>query len=129
PDWFKSAISMLSSADLGPEWQELLELWKNFEVKENYRHVAKLGNSHRPISIKDWIQRGRSPVWRPVIAKPANYGKEYMRWWTLLQPAWRLSSRGSIIFNEIDGDWESLRRPGVNGLLSVLASLFHWGSA
>ncbi|KAF9470936.1 hypothetical protein BDN70DRAFT_767299, partial [Pholiota conissans] len=65
----------------------------------------------------------------PVIVKPSNYGKEYMKWWTSLQPRWRLSSRGSIIFTATEGDWEALRRPGVNGILSVLGSLFHWGTA
>jgi len=29
----------------------------------------------------------------------------------------------------VDGDWEVLRRPGVNGILSVMAGLFFWGVA
>ncbi|KAF9470167.1 hypothetical protein BDN70DRAFT_780813, partial [Pholiota conissans] len=129
PDWFRNALSMLNASDLGPEWQDLVNKWATFEAEEHYKQGPKLGNLHRPVSIKDWIQRGRSPTWRPVIAKPSNYGREYMKWWTSLQPSWRLSSRGSIIFTATEGDWGALRRPGVNGLLSVLGSLFHWGTA
>ncbi|KAF9471528.1 hypothetical protein BDN70DRAFT_776825, partial [Pholiota conissans] len=127
PKWFKTSLSMFNSVDLGPEWQELVCKWAALEVKENYVEVVKLKSTHRPISVKDWIQRGRSPTWRPVIRSIVNYGKEYTKWWTALQPAWRLSSDGMISFASMDGDWEPLRRPGLNGLLSVLCSLFHWG--
>ncbi|KAF9471337.1 hypothetical protein BDN70DRAFT_939020 [Pholiota conissans] len=129
PNWFKAALLMLNSADLGPEWQELIRKWAAFEVKEEYQEVAKLKSTHRPVSVKDWIQRGRSPNWRPLIRNTSTYGKEYMRWWTALQPAWRISSDGTISFSSTDGDWEPLRRPGINGLLSVMGSLFHWGTA
>ncbi|KAF9471420.1 hypothetical protein BDN70DRAFT_938959 [Pholiota conissans] len=129
PNWFTSAYSMLRSIDLGPEWQELVRKWAVFEAQEGYKAVARLGHTHRPASVKDWIQRGRSPTWKPTIANVSEFGVEVTKWWTSLQPPWRISSKGKIIFSQVDGDWEPLRRPGVNGLLSIVGCLFHWGSA
>ncbi|KAF9470879.1 hypothetical protein BDN70DRAFT_820772 [Pholiota conissans] len=129
PNWFTSASSMLRSTNLGPEWEELVSKWAAFEAQEGYKGVAKLGHLHRPASVKDWIQRGRSPTWKPAIVNPPEYGVEVVKWWTSLQPPWRISSKGKIIFSAVDGDWKAMRRPGVNGLLSIVACLFHWGSA
>ncbi|KAF9484760.1 hypothetical protein BDN70DRAFT_824903 [Pholiota conissans] len=131
PDWFENALSMLQSTSLGPEWTDLLQKWSAFEAKEDYKEVTKLSSLYRPSSIGDWIKRGRSYTWRPNISNPAKYGKEYMKWWTSLQPAWRVSVQGSIIFGATDGDggWSMLRHPGTNGLLSVVCALFHWGVA
>lgn len=40
-----------------------------------------------------------------------------------------LISNGAGLNCDGDGDFEELRKPGVNGLLSVLASLYFWGMA
>ncbi|KAF8966263.1 hypothetical protein BDZ97DRAFT_1658026 [Flammula alnicola] len=63
----------------------------------------------------------RSTTWRPEIDNVAEY--EFRAWWTSIQPGWRDSSRA------VDGDCEDLRRPGLNGLVSVMAALFYWGSS
>ena len=44
-----------------------------------------------------------------------------------MQPKWRLSKKGEILTRKMDGDLDGLRKPGLNGLLSVLAALFFWG--
>ena len=44
-----------------------------------------------------------------------------------MQPKWRLSKKGEILTQKMDGDLDGLRKPGLNGLLSVLAALFFWG--
>ncbi|KAF9470923.1 hypothetical protein BDN70DRAFT_939329 [Pholiota conissans] len=129
PEWFDNALSMLQSAALGPEWVELIEKWSAFEVNERYKEAGKIGSLHRPASVGDWIKRGRSSTWRPEISSASKYGKEYVKWWTSLQPAWRLSASGKIIPEATDGDWNSLRKPGTNGLLSVVCGLFHWGTS
>ncbi len=41
-----------------------------------------------------------------------------------MQPSWRTNNNNN---GETSGDWEKIRRPGVNGLLSVMAALFFWG--
>jgi len=57
----------------------------------------------------------------------ASYESEFKAWWSVLQPEWRKSSSGEIHFSKVDGDWEVLHRPGLNGILSVMAALFFWG--
>ncbi|KDR72463.1 hypothetical protein GALMADRAFT_73731 [Galerina marginata CBS 339.88] len=99
PKWFRSALSMLQvdSGGLGPRWMELVALWVDFEAKEAYEERSKLSATGRPVVVKDWIQRARSPTWRPVIKDLAKFEREF----------------GA--------------KPGVNGLLSLLATLFFWG--
>ncbi|KAF8173489.1 hypothetical protein BJ912DRAFT_859330 [Pholiota molesta] len=97
PKWFTSALSMVQSTELGPAWTELIHKWSAFEAAAGYNEVAKLGALHRPTSVKDWIQRARNPAWKPAIHSPSKYGKDFQKW------------------------------PGLNGLLSVISSLYHWG--
>ena len=44
-----------------------------------------------------------------------------------MQPKWRVSEKGAILMDDVEGEWENLRKLGLNGLLSTLASLFYWG--
>jgi len=37
------------------------------------------------------------------------------------------SADGLKTLKKVDGNWDGLRRPGLNGILSVLACLFFWG--
>ncbi|KAF8954792.1 hypothetical protein BDZ97DRAFT_1675759 [Flammula alnicola] len=99
PKWFARAVDMVDSADLGPEWAELVRKWFAFEVQQGYKEAGKLGTKSRPSSVYDWIQRGRAPKWRPKITNLTTYGTDCMKW------------------------------PGPNGLLSIIACLLHWGDA
>ena len=44
-----------------------------------------------------------------------------------MQPQWRFGEDGKLL--RVAGALEDLRRPGTNGLLSVIAALFFWGVA
>ncbi|KDR83153.1 hypothetical protein GALMADRAFT_134648 [Galerina marginata CBS 339.88] len=129
PKWFCDALKMLQAEDLGDRWQEALRTWARFEQEHDYTEVAVLKPTHRPSLIKEWIARARSPTYRPTITSLAQYTKDYNAWWASLQPNWRLLPDGSVDFDAFDGKWEVLKRPGRNGLLSVLAALFYWGLA
>ncbi|KDR72152.1 hypothetical protein GALMADRAFT_18798, partial [Galerina marginata CBS 339.88] len=111
---------------LGPRWMELVVLWADFEAKEGYKERTKLSATGRPAAVKDWIQRARSPTWRPVIKDLAEFEREFGVWWTGLQPGWRVSDTEGSAVEDGEGDWKVLRKPGVNGLLSLLAALFFW---
>jgi hypothetical protein len=115
---------MLLSEDMGGQWGKLVTLWQDFEVKHEFREAGKLSPRGRPKCIADWIQRARSPAFRPDINP--TYASEFSTWWTNLQPAWRTEGGGGELARGT-GDLEGLRRPGVNGLLSVVAALFFWG--
>lgn len=43
-----------------------------------------------------------------------------------MQPKWRTSE---ISKREVGGSWDELQKPGINGLLSVMAGLFYWGKS
>jgi hypothetical protein len=128
PTWFLEALGMLEMPAWGPCWVKLLNLWSAFEKQESYTGVVRLSAKKRPDIIGMWIGRGRSVAWRPVISDLSAFVKEFREWWVTLQPDWRVSN-GKLLVNAVDGDWEPLRRPGRNGLLSVLAALFYWGLA
>ena len=112
---------------LGQRWMELVAAWVDFEVKEGYKEWKKLSPRGRPSVVQEWIQRARSPTWRPVIADLAKYEQAFDLWWKALQPAWRISSAEEPAVGQGVGGWEELRKPGLNGLLSLLAALFFWG--
>lgn len=133
PAWFSNALAMLQRDDpnLGVSWRQLIGLWAAFEMQENYgRDVAgRLKAKYRPTVVKDWIQRARSATWRPAISSAIAIERDFTNWWTSLQPEWRVEDGGQLDMTRINGDWELLRQPGVNGLLSAVAGLFFWGSA
>lgn len=127
PEWFELGISFLREEDLGEDWKALLEFWSTYERKNHFKEIRRLKTQHRPAILKEWIQQSRPnlSMWTPVISDVAQYEKDFLTWWRALQPAWRLAKNGNL--TRSDGDWEPLNRPGVNGLLTVLAGLFYWG--
>jgi hypothetical protein len=126
PQWFKTALVMLQKKDLGHEWARLVHSWAAFEVSAGHNDTD-LGKANRPKLIGDWIQRKRSPTWRPPIENVDAYGEQFTKWWFGLQPEWRRSEDGKVLVESVAGDWSAMKRSGKNGLLSVLAALFYWG--
>ncbi|RDB23146.1 hypothetical protein Hypma_009711 [Hypsizygus marmoreus] len=126
PAWFTTAMGMLQSKSLGPAWMALVSAWATFEAKENYQQQGKLLTTRRPTAVADWIQRHRSPTWLPKV-DVASFEEDFSEWWKALQPGWRHADDGQLIRGA--GDWAetNLRRPGLNGVLSILAALFFWG--
>jgi len=120
---------MMRCKELGTHWIQLVKTWEAFEVKSDFTELRKLPTTRRPEAVKAWIQRARAPAWRPTITDTAAYEADFKLWWAALQPNWRKSSSGDVVFSRVDGDWEEVRRPGLNGMLSVMAGLFFWGMA
>ncbi|KJA26036.1 hypothetical protein HYPSUDRAFT_133378, partial [Hypholoma sublateritium FD-334 SS-4] len=105
PSWVTNALELLRSEDFGEEWDSLIVAWLKFEGKSGYQGSAKLGTHHRPRVIADWIQRARSPKYRPEVKNINTLAADFIAW------------------------WKGIRRPGINGLLSIVAGLFFWGHA
>lgn len=127
PKWFKAAVRKLRSKDIDPRFLTLVHTWASFEAKEGYKEVAKLDAKHRPTEIGDWIQRGRSEKWNPPKLHVEKYEQQFLMWWYHLQPAWRRENDRDVAWGSINGDLTHMRKPGTNGLLSVIAGLFFWG--
>ena len=127
PKWFVAAVKKLQSKEIDPRFVTLIRTWAAFEVKEGYNEIGKLDSKHRPTQIGDWIQRGRSEKWNPPNLSTDKFEKQFHLWWYHLQPAWRRENNNDIAWGSITGDLLHLKKPGTNGLLSVVAALFFWG--
>ncbi|PPQ77572.1 hypothetical protein CVT26_006110 [Gymnopilus dilepis] len=125
PKWFENALLMLQDVSLGSKWSSLLHAWANFEMEAEFQENGKLGTQDRPVCIGEWIQRRRSTTWRPTF-NVEEVEFKFNKWWTSLQPGWRVLG-GEIQHSVTEGDWSFLRKPGLNGLFSVLVALFYWG--
>jgi hypothetical protein len=129
PDWFKNAMEIFNSENLGKEWKQLVDEWGSFEGKERYLEAGLLPSAGRPKVVKMWVSRGRKPTWRPDSADLIGHEMQFSAWWVRLQPDWRVSN-GKLIRGNVGGSWDSLRFPGKNGLLQgTSAERKRWVSA
>lgn len=108
-------------------WLELLTVWKAFEEASKYEENGFLNSKGRPACVGLWMGHHHSITWRPVLPKLSVFEKEVRSWWISLQPSWRVTEEGSIISEELEGDWEAIRKPGLNGIHGALVCLFYWG--
>ncbi|KAJ7638043.1 hypothetical protein DFH06DRAFT_922956, partial [Mycena polygramma] len=69
----------------------------------------------------------------PAVTNVAAYAEEWYGWWGFMQPKWRRRTTDGKWKNggetQYGGneEWGVLDRPGPNGCLSVVASLYFWG--
>ncbi|KAG6914316.1 hypothetical protein DXG01_001129 [Tephrocybe rancida] len=106
PQWVQSAVDMLQSEELGPEWTELVMAWEKFK-EANFVSAPTLISTHRPACVTDWIQCARTIKFRPKLTTRVDkLEKDFTAWFNLLR--------------------DDVRRSGKNGFLSILAVLFFW---
>ncbi|KJA22463.1 hypothetical protein HYPSUDRAFT_102681, partial [Hypholoma sublateritium FD-334 SS-4] len=128
PFWVVNALNLFQSANLGTEWSSLVVAWLKFEQDSHFIAKGRLGTHCRPRAIADWIQRARSASYQPEINNLAAFSTDFSAWWQSLQPDWRANNVDNALPRSRE-DWDDIRRPGINGLLSVAAALFFWGYA
>ena len=46
-------------------------------------------------------------------------------WWAFIQPSWRTFKRGQISC-KVQGEWDILHSPHINGLLNVVMLVYWW---
>ncbi|KAF9471309.1 hypothetical protein BDN70DRAFT_939042 [Pholiota conissans] len=126
PEWFNVATAQFRSKDLGNAWHQLLTSWTQFEEASMYTENGTLGTKGRPPLVSEWIRYARSPKYSPKTLKLNIVSSMFWAWWRGLQPEWRADD-GSGVLPRSNGDLMTIRKPGKNGLLSVLALLFYWG--
>lgn len=93
-----------------------------------FQKTAALTTKRRPGSVPYWVQRGRpvEPERYPNIGSLSAFATQWWAWWVELNPdrrdmvvGGRLTPGGRVSF-------DSVKKPGKNGLLSVLACLMWW---
>jgi hypothetical protein len=124
PAWFTKALTMLKSVDGGESWTRLLDVWSEFEAQEEYCEVRPLDCADRPLPLSVWMKRHRSSTWRPPVTDMTGFERRFMKWWAYLQPDWRVAD-GEVL-RDLTGDFSVLKRPGLNGFLTLLVGLFYW---
>jgi hypothetical protein len=128
PAWFSTFQKKFLEKDLGMEWKDLVSSWVSFEEKSRNSDVRRLSAAGRPKVVGMWIARKRTTTFLPNISSLEDYESEFYGWWKNLQPTWRISN-GKVDKAVSRGDWDCLRCPGVNGVISVVVALFYWGLA
>lgn len=71
----------------------------------------------RPTEVGEWMKAVR-PLKDMVVKDLAGLKLKWRGWWSSLQAS-----------GPADSPWESLRKPGKNGLVLVLICLVWWGNA
>ncbi|KAJ7840364.1 hypothetical protein B0H13DRAFT_1649728 [Mycena leptocephala] len=136
PRWLEDSVEWLRRRDLGFPYTSLLATLVRLEEAFGFDEetYGALPSEGRPVQVHDWIRSGRARTKKiPVITDVERYADAWQGWWDSMQPEWR--SRGPDKKWKIGGDtayggnteWGVLDRPGPNGCLSVVASLFFWG--
>ncbi|KAJ7487164.1 hypothetical protein FB451DRAFT_1228881 [Mycena latifolia] len=109
PTWFAEAHAAMTRTDLG---------------------------CHFHAVVGSWIGAGRGKRGGAAVevTDPVAYAVEWQGWWDSLEPGWRrrdADGRWNVVngYGEKGREWGPLYRWGVNGMLSVVASLYFWGCA
>ncbi|KAK6971922.1 hypothetical protein R3P38DRAFT_2813181 [Favolaschia claudopus] len=132
--WFSDAYAAMTRVELGFNYQALIIAWARMEKASRYEHgPTNLSSKLRPAEVSTWITRGRRG-YEPVVRNPAEYAKAWQKWWDSLQPEWRTKDTDgawSVVSGYGGGgrEWGPLYQWGVNGVLSIVASLCFWGRA
>ncbi|KAJ6524929.1 hypothetical protein B0H19DRAFT_880086, partial [Mycena capillaripes] len=110
----------------------LVAAWIRVEAASRFEHgPSNLPvNSKRPKPVGEWIAKNRTRA--PIIADPVAYAAQWQLWWDSLQPTWRKKGSDeewSIVdgYGQDGREWGQLYQWGVNGTLTLVASLYFWG--
>ncbi|KAK7031320.1 hypothetical protein R3P38DRAFT_3187034 [Favolaschia claudopus] len=142
PDDFKEVYVEVSAHALGADFNALLRLWCDLEKEYKWERSQRgLSTKNRPSQVASWITAGRGsrgPMGHgagPTLSNITGYDESWWEWWGGLQPSWRIvdgNKTGRFKREEYPAgsdakDWVTLRFPGKNGALSLVASLYWWG--
>jgi hypothetical protein len=83
-----------------------------------------LATKKRPQEISNWIKSKKKDL-VPSI-KPGPYGQQFMAWWRLLQPSWRIDEDLLVRSAPQGENWQGLRKGGAAGIYVVIMGLSWW---
>ncbi|KAJ6467403.1 hypothetical protein C8R45DRAFT_838460 [Mycena sanguinolenta] len=131
PKWAKNACVTLlgvgpDAAGLEARWTKGVQLWWDLERSTRFVSPVKgLGTTKRPDEIHTWIKCARTT--KPKIKSMSKFVEEWQEWWRLLNPEWRtMCDEVTGMLRADEESLEMLRKPGANGLLSVMIGLKWW---
>ncbi|KAJ7073546.1 hypothetical protein B0H15DRAFT_792692 [Mycena belliarum] len=142
--WFRAVYGEVSRKSLGGCYNEVLEEWArvergyNWDMNKGGRGLSKAG---RPAEVSAWVTAARglrkgalANGVGPEIKLLSDFDMTWWSWWGNLQPGWRrkdMQTPGRFVRDTYPEDgrdtWDTLRHPGQNGVLSLVATLYWWG--
>ncbi|KAJ7625134.1 hypothetical protein DFH06DRAFT_1008265, partial [Mycena polygramma] len=134
--WLRDSVEVLCRVDLGPHFHSLLETLIRVEELHGFAEMPRRAYPavSRPVEVGIWIGRHRGTKsaypYSPQIENVVDYTNRWQQWWDTLQPAWR--QRDTFRWKTPETypancDWGVLAKPGPNGALGLVASLYFWG--
>ena len=111
-----------------PHFRQLLFHYIRFEANQTSSVNGTLPTAKRPPEISQWTSRAR-PLHFPDFMKGKRTFQMFVdsvfEWWGLVQPTWRSFVRGRVC-HEVNGGWDALRAPQINGLLNIVILAYWW---
>jgi hypothetical protein len=111
-----------------PRFREILFHYIRFELNDKSGVNGSLPTSKRPTEVSQWTSRAR-PANLPDYTKGqrtfVDFADSIFVWWALIQPSWRSFKRGEVS-RKIQGGWDALHAPRINGLLNVVMLAYWW---
>ena len=112
-----------------PGFMALLDNYIAFELADRSGVRGSLPTTHRPAAVGWWTSRARPDKIPPGASdNPQKFRNEVVEWWISMQPDWRGALKCGKT-NRVDGSWECLYQPGINGLLNVVILVYWWSKA
>jgi hypothetical protein len=124
----------MTKVNLGCHYHALVAAWTCIEQVSCFEHgPTNLSPKGHPKQVTAWISRLQKGT-EPVVDDPVTYAIQWQAWWDLLQLSWRtkdVDGQWSVVGGYRDGgrEWGPLYQLGINGVLSIVASLYFWGRA
>ncbi|KAJ7774520.1 hypothetical protein DFH07DRAFT_732692 [Mycena maculata] len=134
--WFVEAHAQITREDLGPHYNAVVAAWIRVDAASRYEQgPTNLPNKSRPTQVTAWIGSARGKrACDTSVPNPTAYAAKWQKWWDSLQPAWRERAEDGTWavtggYGANGKEWGLLYQWGVNGTLSIVASLLFWGCA
>lgn len=128
PPWVREAEEYLRDVRLGEAWALCITQWVELEKVLNYgvQQNTRWNVTNRPVEFGPWLKWGRQYTKSPDIRDAEDYASRLLSWWHQLQPGWRRGT-GTLPHHQYNGNWDTLRKGGKNGMLTVLIMFTWWG--
>ncbi|CAK5277067.1 unnamed protein product [Mycena citricolor] len=130
--WFQNAHKKFMAVDLGPDFDAVVTAWMRVEDASRYAAGDEgISSNHRPAAVTTWIRRKRTKI--PSIPDTDAYPMQWEKWWTTLQPEWRVADTvGGAGWSRVEygaggREWGPLYRWGPNGAQNLVAAFYFWG--
>ncbi|KAG6906587.1 hypothetical protein DXG01_013050 [Tephrocybe rancida] len=139
--WHGMAEVHLHSMELREKWAASITTWTLFEDAMSSNSKVGLTAKSQPEEWQKWVSKSQNGVRAydatPLISDPLEFGYAVMAWWKHMQPEFRQTtdvlpapvyqpSQPSPGSTDV---WTTLRKGGLNGMVTILTLLAWWGQA